>query len=244
MLIFSLDTATLQGSFGWVRLDTPGPMAPVSAHACLTAPAVPGHAETVLQRMEEVLSAGGYTFRDVDLLVFGRGPGTFTGVRIGLSAVKGIALAGDKPVIGISSLEATALTAERSGLVAALIDAKRKELFAALYKVTISEDGRPLASTVLDEWVGSAPSVIERIAGTAAASTVHVTGNGIAPYRDLIQESLNASFLPESSWAPSPFWMCRVGHMRFHFKGPDDLDSIEPVYLRQPDARLPSLKQR
>jgi tRNA threonylcarbamoyladenosine biosynthesis protein TsaB len=153
-------------------------------------------------------------------------------------------MACDTPIIGISSLEASALSAERSGLVAALIDAKRKELFAALYEVSIGADGWPVASPILDEWVGPAAAVIDRIAAEAAASTVYVTGNGSAPYRDTIQEALNAVILPETSWAPCPFWMCRIGHMRFQFKGSDDLDSVEPVYLRAPDARLPVLKQR
>lgn len=244
MLIFAIDTATLQGSFGWVKTADAAAKSTVSSYATLSAPAIPGHAETVLRRVEDVLSYGGYTLKDIDLLVYGRGPGTFTGVRIGLSTVKGIALACDKPIIGISSLEAVALSAECSGLTAALIDARRGELFAALYDVSISADGRPLATPVLDEWVGPARTVIDRIADTAAASNVYVTGNGVAPYRDFVTESLNATLLPETAWAPSPFWMCRIGHMRYQFKGADDLASVEPVYLREPDARLPSVKQR
>ena len=148
MLVFAIDTATLQGSLGFVKLESDVPHSPVFRFATLSAPAVPGHAETILERMETVLSYGGYVLKDVDLLVFGRGPGTFTGVRIGLSTVKGIALALDKPVIGVSSLEAIALASGREGLVASLIDAKRKELFAALFRVSISDDGRPLAGPI------------------------------------------------------------------------------------------------
>ena len=242
MLIFAIDTATLQGSFGWITVEGTDPSAPITSYATLKAPAVPGHAETVLQRIKDVLSYGGYTLRDVDLLVFGRGPGTFTGVRIGLSTVKGIALAGEKPIIGVSSLEAVALSANHPGLTASLIDARRKELFAALYKVTLSADGRPLASPVLDEWVGAAPEVLQRIADTAAASKVHVTGNGIAPYRDRIDETLNVSYAPETLWTPCPVTTARIGYLRYRFKGPDDLDTVEPVYIREPDAKLPSVK--
>jgi len=244
MLVFAIDTATLQGSFGWVRLEGTVPKSPVAAFATFSAPAVPGHAETVLRRIENVLSSGGYTLGDIDLLVFGRGPGTFTGVRIGLSTVKGIALAGNQPIIGVSSLEAIALSTECDGLIASLVDARRGELFAALYRVSVGSDGWPLAEPVLEEWVGPARAVIDRISQTAAASVVHVAGNGIPPYRDLIEEALNATILPETAWAPSPFWMCRIGHMRYQFKGADDLAAVEPVYLREPDARLPSVPQR
>lgn len=244
MLIFALDTATLQGSYGWVKTEGSAPKSPISTYATLFAPAAPGHAETVLCRTQEVLSFGGYELKDIDLLVFGRGPGTFTGIRIGLSTVKGIALACNKPIIGISSLEAVALSAGYSGLTAVLLDARRGELFAALYEVTVGADGWPRTTPVIDEWVGKAAAVIERLAETAAASTVHVTGNGILPYRDMITESLNAAVLPETAWSPCPFWMGRIGHMRYQFKGADDLASVEPIYLREPDARLPSVKQR
>jgi tRNA threonylcarbamoyladenosine biosynthesis protein TsaB len=242
MLVFALDTATLQGAYGWVKTGEPVPKADVDAYATLKAPAVPGHAETVLGRMQEVLSYGGYTLEDIDLLVYGRGPGTFTGIRIGLSTIKGIALACNTPVIGISSLEALALTAEQNGLVAALIDARRKELFAALYEVSIGNDGWPLATPILSEWVAPAVDAVERIAGEIGASTVTVTGNGVAPYRHIVQDALNAQVLPEGAWAPCPFWMSRIGHMRYTFKGGDDLASSEPVYLREPDARLPAKK--
>jgi tRNA threonylcarbamoyladenosine biosynthesis protein TsaB len=242
MLVFALDTSTLQGSMGWVNIDDKSVSKAVLSHASLSAPAVPGHAETVLHRIEETLASGGFCLKDVGLLVFGRGPGTFTGIRIGLSTVKGIALTLGIPIIGISSLEASAFSAYRPGLVATLIDAKRKELFAALYEARIAEDGRPAVSPILDEWVGPAADVIERIAAQAAASNVFITGNGAAPYRELIREALNASILPECAWAPNPFWMCRIGYTRFQFKGQDDLNSVEPVYLREPDARLPAIK--
>ncbi len=242
MLVFALDTSMLQGSMGWVHIDEKSPAKTVLAHACVSAPAVPGHAETLISRMESTLAFGGFTLKDVGLIVYGRGPGTFTGIRIGLSTVKGAALTLGIPILGISSLEATAFSAFRNGLVASLIDAKRKELFAALYRAEITEEGRPLLTPMLEEWVGPASEVIERIAAHAAASTVFVTGNGAAPYRHLICEALNASVLPESAWVPSPFWMCKIGYTRFQYKGPDDLDTVEPVYLREPDARLPAVK--
>jgi tRNA threonylcarbamoyladenosine biosynthesis protein TsaB len=242
MLVFALDTATFQGAYGWVKLDASHPKGRVEGFSSLKAPAVPGHAETVIRRMKEVLSHGGFTLEDVDLLVYGRGPGTFTGIRIGLSTVKGVALACDAPVIGISSLEALALSSGRTGLVAAFIDARRRELFAALYEVTVGEEGWPLATPILPEWVAPARDAIGRIATEIGASSISVTGNGIAPYRDEIQEAFNVAILPEIAWSPSPFWMARIGHMRFSFKGPDDIATSEPVYLREPDARLPVKK--
>ncbi len=245
MLVFALDTSTLQGSYGWIRVaDSPSGEG-VQSFSTLKAPAAPGHAETVLNRMTDVLSYGGFALKNIDLLVYGRGPGTFTGVRIGLSTVKGVAVACDTPVIGISSLEALALSTERTGLVAPIIDARRKELFSALYQVRVGRTGWPEASPVVAEWVAPAPKVVERLKTAAGSNKVFLCGNGIEPYREALTKGLTTAVpLPESASAPCPFWMARIGHQRFLEKGPDDLASVEPVYIREPDARLPGIKQR
>ncbi len=243
MLVLSLDTSTLLGSVGWVEVDKhdEGEASPAFAESISSAS--PGHAETLLTRIKTILSFGGHSIRDIGLIVFGRGPGTFTGLRIGLSTAKGIALAGQIPILGISSLEALALSSDRDGLVATLIDARRRELFGALYDVKHSE-GWPSAQPLLQERVGPAAQVLDEISSLAGDRTVCVTGNGIAPYREQIIENFaqRGAILPEHSWAPSAVWMARIGHRRFVQNGPDSLDTLEPVYLREPDARLPSDK--
>lgn len=241
MLVFAIDTATLQGSYGFVELSSTGE---VLGHTVLSAPAAPGHAETALHRMTEVLSFGGFSLRDIELLVFGRGPGTFTGVRIGLSTVKGIAMASEAPVIGVSSLEALAFSSGRTGLVAPLIDARRKELFGALYEVLVDDNGWPSARCIMDERVDKAEVMTAAIRDASGGVSVGLLGNGVAPYRDVLTNRLEGVLLPETTWTPSPFWMARIGHARYVDSGPDDLDTVEPVYIRAPDARLPAVKQR
>ena len=245
MLVLAIDTSTLQGAIGWVKLTQNGATWSVESFAECSSPAVPGHAETLLQRVGHVLAYGGYGARDVDLLVFGRGPGTFTGLRIGLSTVKGLGLANGIPVIGISSLEALAFSGNLPGLVATMIDARRNELYAALYNTTVSE-GWPRTELILDEQVGSFDAIIDALAGLDLSASMVFTGNGVGPYRGQITERFpsRAIVLPKTCWAPSPFWMARIGHERFLATGSDDIDTIVPVYLREPDARLPGGKLR
>jgi tRNA threonylcarbamoyladenosine biosynthesis protein TsaB len=234
MLVLALDTSTLWGSVGWICTDD-------GTFAECTAPARPGHAETLLPRIETVLSFGGYGPEDIGLIAFGRGPGTFTGLRIGLASVKGLALGRGVPVVGISSLEALAFSARLDGLIACAIDAKRKELFGGLYRVKFA-DGLPNVTPVLGEWIGPAADVIAKLVKeTKNSKDVFVTGNGIAVYKSKIIEAFKtkAAILPEQSWATSAYWMAKVGLDRFDKHGSDDLDSIEPKYLREPDARLP-----
>ena len=126
MLVLAIDSSTLLGSVAWFNSQD-------GAFAECTTPARPGHAETLLKRIETVLSFGGYGAADLALIAFGRGPGTFTGLRIGLASAKGLAIGGGAPIIGISSLEALAFSTRLEGLVACVIDAKRNEPFGALY---------------------------------------------------------------------------------------------------------------
>ncbi len=240
MLVLALDTSTLEGAVGWVKTKESALMARVEAFAECTAPASPGHAETLLKRTELILSYGNYRIKDVDLIVYGLGPGTFTGLRIGVSTVKGMGLARKIPILGMSSLHALALSTNESGLVATLIDARRAELYAALFKVT-KKDNWPLAKPVIDEWVGPKDTVIAALKEKATRDKLFLTGNGIDPYQDQIADTLKTSgvILPRKNWVPSPFWMARIGLNRFLENGPDDLATIEPKYLREPDAKLP-----
>ncbi len=220
-------------------------MGSVEAFAECSAPAKPGHAETLLQRITQILSYGGYGAGDVELLVFGKGPGTFTGLRIGLSTVKGLGLTNNIPMIGISSLEVLAFSMNMTGVVAPLIDARRNELYGALYETVIC-DGWPQTKCILDEQVGSFEAIIDALDSSDLPHPIAFTGNGVGPYRRQIAERLGSQsiVLPETQWAASPFWMARIGYRRFLEAGADDIDAIVPVYLREPDARLPDDKLR
>ena len=112
MITLALDTSTLFGSVAWVRTgggDPSSPRPPVEGYADTAARARPGHAETLIARIDETLGAGGLCLDDVDLVVYGRGPGTFTGLRLGLATAKGITLGRGVPLVGVSSLAALAL---------------------------------------------------------------------------------------------------------------------------------------
>ncbi len=243
MLVLALDTASLLGTYGWAHIAENETGSASFSFATFQAAAKPGHAETLLDRITGLLSFGGYTMEDLGLIVFGRGPGTFTGVRIGLATVKGMALAQDIPVIGISSLEALAFSSGITGTVAALIDARRRELFFCLYRVFQDRDGWPIAEPITDEQVGPVESVIQEIHKQAAdGNPVALLGNGVLPYRARLEDRLgqSARILSENRFTPNALWLARVGHRRYVEQGSDHLASIEPVYLRAPDARLPS----
>lgn len=99
------------------------------------------HSRTLMPQVESLLEIAGLTPADMDLIAVANGPGSFTGVRIGVSCASGLALGTDKPAIGISTLEAMAWGASyHEGLVCPVMDARRNEVYTALFRV---EKGRP-----------------------------------------------------------------------------------------------------
>lgn len=104
------------------------------------------HSRTLLKMTEDMLSGLDMTIRDMDLIAAARGPGSFTGIRIGIAAAKGLAWGADKPVCGVSTLEAMAYhLRDREGIICPVMDARRGQVYNALFSggdipVRLSED--------------------------------------------------------------------------------------------------------
>jgi tRNA threonylcarbamoyladenosine biosynthesis protein TsaB len=236
MLVLAFDTSTPMSSVGFAEIDMAGARPEARDFASFIAPAEPGHAETLLDRMRAVLATARRDLKDVELLVFGRGPGTFTGLRIGLGTAKGLALAHGTKLVGLSTLEALALSAGVTGLVAPIIDARRGELYAALYDVT-RDGGIASAALLVDEQVIRPEGLADLFRGHAAAGEIRFSGNGALRYAEAIRPQ--GEILPLGASVADPLVMALAGATRFLSNGPDDPVAIEPSYLREPDAKLP-----
>jgi tRNA threonylcarbamoyladenosine biosynthesis protein TsaB len=163
-------------------------------------------AQTLLEDVDALLRQGGAHPRDLDALAVGIGPGSFTGVRIGLAAARGLALALGLPGAGVSTL--AALAAGAPGAVP-VIDARRREVF-------------PIA--------GGVPAVLAP-SEVAFEPGVLCVGNGAVRYRAVLEEA-GAVVPPDGDERHLPrarFHAQLAGEL-----GP--VDAIEPLYLRVPDA--------
>ena len=99
------------------------------------------HSRTLLPMAEDMLKNAEVKLSEVDLIAVAHGPGSFTGIRIGVSTVKGLSWAADKPCVGVSTLEAMAWHGLLSGgYVCPVMDARRQQVYNALFKI---EDGKP-----------------------------------------------------------------------------------------------------
>ena len=103
------------------------------------------HSRTLLPMAEDMLKNAELSIKDVDVIAIAHGPGSFTGIRIGVSTVKGLAWASDKPCVGVSTLEAMAWHGlSVGGYICPVMDARRSQVYNAIFKI---EDGRPVRVT-------------------------------------------------------------------------------------------------
>ncbi len=127
MKILAMDSSTRAGSVALLEGD-----ALVSSYLLdVTAT----HSERLLPAIDHCLADATWTMEDIDLIACAKGPGSFTGLRIGLATAKGIAFATGKPLVGVNSLEATALgLAFGQTPICPMIDARKRQVFAALFE--------------------------------------------------------------------------------------------------------------
>ena len=185
------------------------------------------HSRTLLPMGEDMLKNAELTLQDVDLIAVAHGPGSFTGVRIGVSMVKGLAWAADKPCVGVSTLEAMAWHGlAAGGLICPVMDARRSQVYNALFRM---EDGRPVRLTE------DRPIALTELAEELRAykERVFLVGDGAElSFRTLSELGLPCVLAPENLRMQSA-WGVAMAAMD---KEPGSADSLLPVYLRLSQA--------
>jgi tRNA threonylcarbamoyladenosine biosynthesis protein TsaB len=231
VLTLALDTTTRAGSVAVVNGDDV--LAVVKGDAART------HGERLPAELDEALRRAGIVIRDVQLLAVASGPGAFTGLRIGLAAIQGLAMVTGLPVIAVSALDAHAFavdaggTAARAAPVAVWMDAQRGEVFAAYYPE--SSVARALAGPVTVPIVAR-PDLV--LAAVPHEPPPIFTGDGTVKYKEQILQALGDSVqLREPTPALAPF-IATIGMARARngLSGPPH--ALQPLYVRRPDAEL------
>lgn len=151
------------------------------------------HGERLLPMMESVLTQGGLNLADLNAIAFGRGPGSFTGVRIAAAVAQGVAFGAQLPVVAISTLAGLAHAGWRrhqQGCILAAVDARIGEVYWGLYWV----DGPGQVRPVCAERVSAPDTLGVSIANSAAVATPDFgVGNGWERYPDTLRTGVNLS---------------------------------------------------
>ncbi|MBI3610919.1 MAG: tRNA (adenosine(37)-N6)-threonylcarbamoyltransferase complex dimerization subunit type 1 TsaB [Nitrospirae bacterium] len=194
------------------------------------------HSERLMVMVDRVLTDGGLTMDDLDALAVSIGPGSFTGLRVAVSTVKGLVTGKPIPVAAVPTLEAMAWTVPAGPhSVCPMIDAKKREVYAALF--SCREDGT--LKRVMDDQVISPEVLCERLCEPSSPPTVFL-GDGASKYREVLEKSLGrrAVFAPAPLSRPLPSMVAWLGLRKLQRGEAADARSLVPVYVRRPDAEL------
>lgn len=185
--------------------------------------------ETLVSYIDSIFSSVKIKIDDIGLIGVSTGPGLFTGIRVGLSTLKGIFFNNPVPVVPVSSLQGIAAKLSNTEkIIVPILDARRGEIYYGAYR---SEDNN------LDKII--APSLIkaEKLKEVIKEyRNIYFTGAGVSVYHDLLTDNFPESIIEKRS----PFIASEIGHIalaEFEFgnfiKG---TDTLEPLYIRIPDA--------
>ena len=199
------------------------------------------HSGALLQLIDAALHAASLSLAAMDGLAIGAGPGSFTGLRIGMATAKGLAFAAGKPLWAVSSLAALALevdglaTFDARTMVVPLLDARRQEIFAGFYRVQ-GDTAEPLS----DERVMNPNDlrvVMDEVAGRARCERIVVVGEGLRVYGHILDDALRGVAERVEGAAETPSAVA-VARLALRASPPDIAATGAPVYIRPSEAEI------
>jgi tRNA threonylcarbamoyladenosine biosynthesis protein TsaB len=190
------------------------------------------HSEIILPLVDSVLKRARIGLLDVAGIAVSVGPGSFTGIRIGLSTVKGLVYGTDIPAFGISTLQASAARVTNfDGIVCSLLDARKNEAYSALFH----KHGNHLERLTEDEII-PVLGVFERL--RAFGEPCLFIGDGVTAYRALIEQSpeLQVHIAEEDAMVSVAASVARLSESQFFENREPLLADLLPIYLRRPEC--------
>ncbi|MBI5739426.1 MAG: tRNA (adenosine(37)-N6)-threonylcarbamoyltransferase complex dimerization subunit type 1 TsaB [Nitrospirae bacterium] len=224
MKILAIETSTVAGSVA-IFDDSSGLIGEVRVDVRIA------HAERLMPSIEWLMKASAVSIHDIDAFAVSIGPGSFTGLRIGLSTVKGFSYAAGKPVVPVRTLDAFARTLPFcSYQICPMFDARKNEVYAALYKWEDNTCKKVLPETAL----GPAELMKE-----IHERTVFM-GDGARLYGEIISGALhdNAVFAPGSRMSPSASAVAEIAVEHIGQGLIADPVGLTPFYLRKSEAEI------
>ncbi|MBU4487863.1 MAG: tRNA (adenosine(37)-N6)-threonylcarbamoyltransferase complex dimerization subunit type 1 TsaB [Candidatus Omnitrophica bacterium] len=199
------------------------------------------HSALLVPTIQKALRKARKKLKDVDLFAVGMGPGSFTGLRIGVTAMRAFSIALNKPIIGVPTLDAIAYNAlelysghrslHNGGLTPIpILDAKKSQVYACIYRI----DGDRLVRNS-DYLLEPVERLMKRLEGD-----VLFLGDGIAIYKDklMAEKTIKAKFIEDNRWFPKASVIAKLGLEMFKSGKRDDPYDLEPLYLYARDCNV------
>jgi tRNA threonylcarbamoyladenosine biosynthesis protein TsaB len=226
VIVLALDTTTRAGSAAVI--DGGRIRAQLSGDATLT------HGQRLPADLIRVVDQAGVALDDVDLLAVAAGPGSFTGLRVGIAAMQGIAFAKELKIVPVSALDALARdAADGRRAVAAWMDAQRGQVYAALYA--------PGGHILIEPTSVSPEETLAAWAQRGAPDAIYFTGDGAIRYAETIARRWPGTSTTSRDVSPLAGIIGQIAHD--HPERAVAPHAVVPVYIRRPDAELARLRR-
>lgn len=179
------------------------------------------HAEQLHVFIKEALKEASFSFSDIDAIAVSKGPGSYTGLRIGVSAAKGLCFSLDLPLISVPTLESMAnqLHVESDEVIIPVLDARRMEVYSCVFDGSHDEI-RETKAEVIDE---------NSFANFSSFKKVHLIGSGAEKCKKTL---LRSNFIYHEEAFPSAKEMAALAHKKFKDSNFEDVAYFEPYYLK------------
>lgn len=212
-IVLNIETATINCS---VSLSKDGEILVLKEDSSLGY----SHAETLHLFIDEVFKVSNIKPSGIDAVAISKGPGSYTGLRIGVSSAKGLCFALDKPLIAIDTLESLAHQVKiKDGFIVPMLDARRMEVYSAVYSANL-ESYRGVEAEIL---------TAESYSSLLEINKVYFIGSGVEKTKGLIQHS-NAVFIEGK--LPSSNEMAFLAEFKYKISDTEDVAYFEPYYLK------------
>ncbi len=197
------------------------------------------HSEMLLPMIESILGENGLSVADIDMFALSKGPGSFTGVRIGAATVKGLCFGREKPCVGVSTLEALAYNyREGEGIVISAMDARRDQVYTALFRVSGGKVERLCEDMAIsiDE---AAARILEH-----SDKTVYISGDGAQLIYNKLKDNALLSLVYDPGTAGQNAYSVALCAYNAYLSGEQVTDSeLRPTYLRLAQAERERLER-
>ena len=188
------------------------------------------HSETLMPLIKQIFEETNLTLSDIDLLVSDIGPGSFTGIRIGISTVKAFADSLGIPSIGVNSSDSLTYNCENMGVICSLIDAKKNNVYCEIFENILNSTFSHIVKRKAS--FGNIENLLLEIKEIKPEYDITFVGDGATTYKNVILEYLpSAKFIDNNDLSAS-----KVGFAGFYNYTTHNIQEVMPLYLRKSEA--------